>query len=225
MSGYEDEDWEYPGPDGVRRAATTLDELRVPLPSGAIQPVQTLDEADHLSSRVQQYMEHMQLTNISDLSSLDTVLVMELMVYRWGIWLGQGYDYANSPIDEVLFQRELSSYSTELRQLKKMLGIDKPSRDRQMGEGSISHYWSNLLERAKAFGVMRNLQFDRALELINELMGMLTFHDNATEEERAEFHITEADLLDWIRTVLVPEYQVIDEHFRETEQRFWIREM
>ena len=118
-------------------------------------------------------------------------------------------------------RRCLNDYSKELRLLKKALGIDKTSRDKDKGE-QVATYIMNLGQRAKEFGVMRNQQAVKAITLFQELKALVTFHDNCTEEERRENHIQEKDVLEWIRTV-TPEFDEIDEQFRKTSQTYWIR--
>jgi hypothetical protein len=198
--------------------------LGVPTPSGAWQPVLTDEEQTYLLERSRLYLDEHAFTNISDLQDLDRVLLHELMIHRWGVWLGQDHDYNMQPIDDRLVNQQTKEWNTELRQLKKNLGIDRPARERAKGEGSVPHFWANLLARAKAFGVMRCRQLDRALELTNELIGMITTHDNAaTEREMNDLGVSESDIIDWVRTIYIPEFQEIDLYFREHEQAIWIR--
>lgn len=213
-----DEEDEFDGFGGLASSSILVD-----LPSGVAQPVLNHDEAEYLTERVARYHEDNALTNISDLQDLDRMLVMELLAHRWGIWVAKRSDYDGRPIDEAFYQRQINAYSTELRQLKKLLGLDKPARDRTKGEGSVQHYWEQLGARARAFGVLRVNQLDRALELTNQLIGLVTFHMNSTEAEREEFHVTADDIVQWIDSVYRPEYQEIDSHFRTHEQTFWIR--
>lgn len=217
------DDWEDPEPDPGRGQGYGGGQLQILLPSGATLTVMTVGERDYLHERIGLYHDHNQFTNISDLQDLDRLMGMELMVYRWQNWQGTGTDYNGEPFDERYLNAQMKDYSTELRQLKKLLGLDRPARERAKGEGSVPHFWANLLERAKAFGVMRERQLDRALELTNELIGMVQLHDNATPKEREEMHVQTEDVIAWIREVYTPEYQSIDAHFRANEQRFWVR--
>lgn len=218
---FDPDDDDFPGYTAA--ATRTQPSIMVDLPSGVAQPVLNHDEADYLTERVARYHDDNALSNISDLQDLDRMLVMELLAHRWGIWVSQRSDYDGRPIDEAFYQRQINAYSTELRQLKKLLGLDKPARDRTSGEGSVAHYWEQLAARAKAFGVMRVRQVDRALILTNQLIGLVTFHKNATEAEREEFHVTADDIIDWVDTVYRPEFQEIDAHFRANSQSTWIR--
>lgn len=88
---------------------------------------------------------------------------------------------------------------------------------------SVSTYIDNLKLRAKQFGINREKMLDKALELSQDLVAKLQLHDNTTDDERKEFNITQDDLVAWIRDVYIPEFQAVDDHFRENQQRLWIR--
>ena len=191
-------------------------------PSGSEFQVMTPDEVSYFEDRVRRYMSDNHFVNIADLQDVDRMLIMELMCWRWGYWLSQERDYFGQSVDLDALQKSLSDYSKELRLIKKGLGIDKSSRDREKSE-SVADFIESLRLRAKEFGVMRESQLTKALTLFNELKALLTLHDNCTEEERQENNIEIHDLLDWIRNVAIPEYDEIDEHFRTNSQKFWIR--
>ena len=190
-------------------------------PSGAQFAVMTDGEKRYFEKVASDYTNDNRFTNISDLQDLDRILVWETMCWRWGLWLSQEKDYWGNSLDLEQIRRSLNDYSKELRLLKKALGIDKTSRDKDKGE-QVATYIMNLGQRAKEFGVMRNQQAVKAITLFQELKALVTFHDNCTEEERRENHIQEKDILEWIRTV-TPEFDEIDEQFRKTSQTYWIR--
>jgi hypothetical protein len=194
----------------------------IELPSGAIFPVHT-EEVGYIKDRASRYLSENHFTNISDIQDVDRMLIMELICFRWGTWISRQKDYWGDPVDEDKLQQSLKAHSTELRQLKKQLGIDKVARDRAKGEDSVPAYINNLLRRAKEFGIHRESQTAKALELFNELKALVTLHLNADEVERAEMHIQIADILDWLTTVAFPEYDALDAHFRQNQQRMWVR--
>jgi hypothetical protein len=211
----------------VVEAETLASDQGIPvgLPSGAEFLVMTQDEHDYVTDRVQRYSEQLHLTNVSDLAQLDLMIEMELLTHRWALWMSRQKDYWDEDINEVLLSRSLNDYAGQIRQLKKALGIDKVTRDRQRGEESVAHFLQMLLIRAKEFGINREQMLDMALTLSMQLTSLLTLHDNCTEEERREQHVTAEDLLDWLRTVFIPEFMSIDDHFRLNQQRYWIRSM
>jgi hypothetical protein len=200
------------------------DEVEVTLPSGG--PFSAAPhEADFMSELSRKYTTEFAFQSSSDLQDLDRVVIFEMLVHRWGRWLSRRVDDAGVPIDEKTVGDRIGSTSNELRQLKKLLGIDKVAREKAKGEGSVPHYLANLLERAKAFGVTRERQLDKGLELANQLSSLVLLHRNCNVDERRSLHVTESDLIEWIETVFVPEFEAVDAHFREHDQKYWVRDL
>lgn len=200
--------------------------LLVTLPSGAVLPVLTQHEAQYLRERVERYVHDNTWVNISDHQDVDRLLSLELFCWRWTMWLAVQGDYAGGEIDESVLTRDINAYTMRIYQLKKTLGLDKPARDRTKGEGSTAHMWASLLERAKYFGIMRNEQAVKAVELFMQLLGMITMYKNSDDEERREMRHTIEDIVDWIESIARPEIEEIDRRFRQdgpTAQRLWIR--
>lgn len=201
------------------------DGIPVTLPSGSSFPVATDSEQRYVEERARRYMTDNHFTNVSDLQDVDRMLMFELFIHRWSMWMSKGMDYFNEPVDEQKISRQINEYSTELRQVKKNLGIDKVTRDRQRGDDSISTYLENLKIRAKSFGVTRNLQATKSVELFQQLKAQIIFHDNADEIERVENAVTIDDIIEWLRSTAIPEFDKIDDEFRKSEQTMWIRQM
>jgi hypothetical protein len=199
--------------------------IPVTLPSGATFFVLTSDEEHYLAERVRRYMGENRFINISDHQDIDKMVVFEMFVHRWSLWLSRGMDYYGEEVDSKQLAERISSYSTELRLLKKNLGIDKVTRDRQRGDDSVAAYLDGLKQRAREFGVMRNEQFAKVIELFMQLQALIQVHDNSDEIERKEQAVTQDDIFEWIRDFAIPEFQRIDADFRETEQKLWIRKM
>ena len=210
--------------DGAYEVATE-DGIEVTLPSGATFRVITEAERDYLEERVRRYTTDNHFINVSDFQDVDRMCFLELFIHRWALWMSFGRDYFNEPVNEKDLAGQIASYSHEVRQLKKTLGVDKVARDRARGDDSWAKYHERLLQRAKEFGYMRNRQFNKVIELFQQLASLLVLHDNCDDIERRENHVTEADLLDWIRDIAIPEFQAIDEEFIQTEQKLWIRTM
>lgn len=199
----------------------TQDGIAVSLPSGATFYVLTSDEADYLNERVTRYLKDNHFVNVSDFQDIDKMVVFELLMHRWSLWLSRGIDYYGEEVDTKVLAQQLASYSTELRLLKKNLGIDKVARDRQRGDDSIAAYLDALRLRAREFGVTRNKQFDHVIEAFQRLTAMLTFHDNCTPEERRENRVTLEDMFEVLRDEIA-NFNLIDEEFRKN-QKMWIR--
>ena len=196
--------------------------LPVRMPSGAVFKVLTRSEVDYLDERVAKYTHEFAWTNPSDLQDVDRMLILELMVYRWGLFLSMSKDYFGDPIDEQALRRSLNDYSGELRQLKKSIGLDKVSRDKERGDDSVPAYLERLRQRAKEFGINRNKMMDKGLELSQQLIALYTLYENCDEQERHEQQCGAEDILSWIRDVYIPEFQSVDEAFRKNHQTYWI---
>lgn len=196
----------------------------VALPSGTWFEALTVEEAEFMAGLIDGYTKAFDLTHASDIADLDRIIQMETLVHRWSTWASTLKDYNGAKVDQVDLQKRIKESSTEIRQLKKSLGIDKLSRDRSKGEGSVPHYWASILARARHFVIMRNKQFDKALELSQQVIALVTFHMNSTEKERRMFGATAEDIVEWLRDVYKPEFEAIDAEFRANQQRHWIEE-
>lgn len=195
----------------------------VQLPSGAVYAVYA-QEVDYLLERAQRYADELKLTNVSDQQDLDRVMMMEVMCYRWGHWISTQRDWLGDPIDPDSTANQFQKISGELRQVKKLIGIDKVNRDRQRGEDSVSAYLANLLIRAQEFGVHRDRQVAKAIELLQQMFGLVTLWRNCDERDRDELHVTMEDIFDWIQTIAHPEFLAVDQAFREN-QKIWLRSL
>lgn len=199
----------------------------VKLPSGGVFWVYGR-EVKYWNDRVQRYMQDNHFTNIADLQVLDRIIMLELFAWRWGIWVSQQHDYWHEPIDEKEVQRQIKDASAELRALTSALGIDKVTRDKVRGEDSTAKFIENLKIRAREFGVMRENQLAKAIELFQELKAKVTLLDGTTDDERLELNrempASPEEILRWVREEAIPMFDAIDDHFKKNQQRFWIRE-
>ena len=197
--------------------------ITVTSPSGAVLKVMNEEEKEYFERISERYYADNLIVNISDQQDLDRVLLLEVIMFRWGIWISSEHDYDGNPIDPADFRTSLSNFSTEARQLKKMLGIDKKSRE---GDGAtVADYIENLKLRAEEFGIMRNEQAVKAILLFEELSAFHQLMVNADDIERYENKCGPDDLIKWIGEYAIPEYEKIDEAFRATSQKYWIAEI
>lgn len=204
----------------------STDAIEVVAPSGAIFPVLNEDERAYFEDVAARYLADNHFNNITDLQDLDRIINMELLCYRWNIWLSREMDYDGQGIDQEKILKFVNDFSKEIRLIKKQLGIDKGSRDKDKGE-SIAQYIDNLRIRAKEFGVYRNEQAVKAITLFKELQSLIILNRNCTPEERRENKDIRAevdDIFDWLINVAVPEMEEIEAEFRE-KQKLWIRAM
>lgn len=195
----------------------------VTTPSGSELHLQMQEEADWYESRRDRYQKDNHFPNVSDLQDLDRLLMLEVLSYRWGIWMGQGFDYQYSRVDEGQLKNNIKEYSVEIRLLKQSLGIDKATRDKEKGE-SLSDYVANLLQRAKEFGYHRNEQYEIVVTKFYELSSMIKTYDRCDEEERNFLDLSQETIFQWIRDNVLKDFDDHAAAFRKN-QSIWIRQM
>lgn len=204
-------------------AAFGINLYTVSTPSGSELHLQTPEEADWYESRRDRYLSDNHFPNVSDLQDLDRLLMMEVLLYRWSLWMAQGYDYQTSRVDEKSMKDNIKEYSVEVRQVKLSLGIDKATRDKDKGE-SLADYTTNLLARAKEFGYHRNEQYEIVVTKFYELRSMIMTWDRCDDEERRLLDLSEKSILEWIRDNVIKDFDEHSEAFRKN-QAMWIKEM
>jgi hypothetical protein len=194
----------------------------VTTPSGATITVMNQSEADYYDQVHKRYLTDNKFKNVSDILELDRILVMELMCYRWGIWILAEEDYFGRKINPTEVQKSIETYSREIRGIKKDLGIDKSTRDKDKGD-SVAEYIQMLGVRAKEFGITRNKQSGKAIEILMEARALITLYENSSDAERKEFKANINDIVDWFKTRF-SEFEEIDKDLRKN-QSTWIRDL
>jgi len=183
--------------------------------------VLTQSEKDFYEQKAERYQTDNGFQNISDLGELDRILTMELMINRWSQWQITETDYDGLPVDVANLQRYIENFSKEIRAIKKDLGMDKATRDKD-NQSNVAEYLHNLRLRAKEFGVHRNNQMVQVITDWQELRGIVELSDNCTEAEQREFKCSRDDIWAWMLEDLFPRFDALDDEFRE-EQQLWIR--
>jgi hypothetical protein len=197
----------------------------VALASGAPFVVLSPAEVTYVQERVDKYKTEFRYENVSDLQDVDQIVVKELFIHRWSLWISKQVDYFGGEVDEQALRKSINDYSGEVRQLKKALGMDKVTRDKEHGDDSVSSYLSNLKRRAMEFGINRNNMQAKTIELGQQVVALTTLHFNCDEDERLEQKCTATDIVGWLRDVFIPEFQAVDKAFREGQQKFWIQDI
>lgn len=196
----------------------------VKLASGADFEVMHENEVRMVENLVNRYTTEYMFSSISDLQDVDRIIILEVMAHRYSGWQNRGHDYYNQEIDNKDLDERILNASKEVRQIKKALGIDRLTRDKDKGD-SIPEYLENLRVRARKFMINRENQMDVALSKFQKLSGLVTLYWNCTEIERKEEKCTAEDILVWLRDEAIPEFNAVDEYFQEHEQRAWVREV
>lgn len=194
--------------------------ITVKTPAGSEVPLLSQEEADFYVSIAERYQEDNLFKNVSDLLELDRILIMEVMLFRWGKWLLQEEDYHGNMVNTTELQKQIREYSKAIVETKTSLGIDKKSRDLSQGATAAERI-NNLLIRAKEFGYHRDEQNYLAFNNWMELRGKITLHENSTPTERTEFDAHAKDIMEWIKEKC-KELDELDAAFRKN-QRIWLR--
>jgi len=85
----------------------------VSTPSGGQVNLQTPEEADWYDQRRDQYLQQNKFPNVSDLLDLDRLLQLEIMIFRWGQWISQGFDYLHTLVDQQELQKHIREYCVD----------------------------------------------------------------------------------------------------------------
>lgn len=194
----------------------------VDTPSGKTLELLTEQEKLTYEHMATTYLEDNALPNAADLGTLDQILFNELMCYRWSQWVASEQDYNGEPVTLAAYQKSIMDYNKVCMDLKKTLGIDKASRNRDKSD-SVYDYIMNLLQRAETFGVKRNTEAVEAITLWKQLVAKVQFWRNCDEDERKEFRAQAEDVMDWILSK-EEEFEEIDRLFR-VEQKIWRQEL
>lgn len=200
--------------------------LPVQTTSGQVLQVQTQEEADFYVQQQAKYLSEHKFTAVTDLQDLDRMLFFELLNYRATVQLASGRNQMGqylTPPEEADCRRQMKEAAPLISNLKNDLGITKSQRDKEQFE-SVGAYLVNLRARAAEMGVHRQKQLQQALILMNQLLSLVGAYDRSDEVERDKLGLQSADdVLDWIRTVMGPEYHAVDAYFRQNQQRTWVR--
>lgn len=204
-------------------APTESELIAVEGASGTEFHVITAEEERWFNSTQERYHEQYEFDNIADLQDLDRLTGLELLSYRYAAWLIRESDYDGNVFDEKAVREHKDKVDKEIRNIKAHMGIGRKSRV-DSEQQSVSDYLADLLVRAEEFGVHRDMQTAKAMDLFNELKKLMGLYRRTDEEERRHLHVDMPDIFEWIETVAIPEYDSIDDSFR-ANQKLWIRDI
>ena len=189
--------------------------------------LQTAEEARFYLDAQTKYMSENQFSIASDLREVDRLVFYETLIYRWQSALASGYDNQNNlltAVDEKDLHKKLSDTSQLVAQIQRNLRLTFDTRSEQAN--SVGEYLQDLKIRAKQHGVRREKQLGRALELCHELFSIAGAYQRSNESERRRLGFESADdVVAWVMDVMKPQFDEVDEHFRRTQQRFWVRQI
>lgn len=202
--------------------------LKVKTPSGQQIEVMGKAEQSFYQGQRDKYQAENKFTNNSDLLDLDRLLFLELMIYRATSLIGRGknyYDELLTPGEEADARKSLKENSALISTIKNDLGLTKSQRDKAQYE-SVGTYITELKRRAREFGIHREKQLTKALVLMNQLSAVIGSFDRSDEVERDKIgYRDEAEIVDWIRDQMLPEFRQVDAYFRANAQKTWVRDI
>lgn len=203
-----------PDDSGSSSGANALDDMRpVILPTGAIHNIHKT-EVDSFKERMERYKQHNDFVNESDIADFDRLLMLEQLVLRWSGWLSTGYNYRGDRVDDKTTHEQIKNLSSEVRNIKKSLTIDKESRDKQKASDDIASYIEKLKFRAKHFGYKRNEEFAAIMEIFMELRAKVGLYERCDERDRREQKAELTDIYKWLVDECFPILDEIDRKFR-----------
>lgn len=174
------------------------------------------------------YLAEFTFTVASDLRSLDRLLLLEVQMYRAQWYLAAHSDYQGvdlDPAEEVSLRRTVKEAASQIQEIQKDLGLVKSLRDKEAAD-SVGAYITQLKIAAKAHGVKRQKELGKALELTHELFALCGAYQRSNEHERRKLGFESADdIIEWVMTYMREEFLAVDEHFRENDQKFWVRKL
>lgn len=186
--------------------------------------VQGDGERDFYQAQKRRYLAENKFTAIADLTDLDRLLFLELLMFRWSNFLSSGRDYDGylQPGQEDQLRKNIKETAPLVSVIKNDLGLTMSQRTKEQAD-SVGAYITELKKRAKEHGIKREEQLTKALCLIEELSSLVGTFDRSNALERSKVGLESAeDIVDWIRTSMLPEYREVDEYFRTAKQKFWV---
>ena len=185
-------------------------------------------EASYYNEARDKYLAEFTFTVASDLRSLDRLLLLEVQMNRAQWYLAAHCDYDGvdlDPAEEVSLRRTVKEAATQIQEVQKDLGLVKSQRDKETAD-SVGAFITQLKISAKAHGVKREKELGRALELTHELFALCGAYQRSNENERRKLGFESSDdIIEWVMTYMREEFNAIDAHFRENDQKFWVRKL
>lgn len=187
--------------------------FEVELPSGGKLQLYSAEEVKIWQDAEKRYKEEYAFIKMNDLIMLGAILTQQLTLFRAqqkmngmepvldtnNVPTGQ-YKVVQMKASEMkAAQDTLLKASKEIRDLESQLGIDKKSRE-QGGQQSVSQYVTFAKRAANEYGIHISKRVTEYERVFNAVRTKIRVLDNADDEDRAYEGISEASILDYLRT-------------------------
>jgi len=198
----------------------------VSTPSGQTINVLGPGEEAFYTAHATLYQRQNAFTDASDLQDLDRLIFLEMLAYRSSAWLAQGMDYDGMDLSDsqkATCQRTLKETNELISKVKNDLGLTRAAREKAQYE-NVGTYVTELKQRAREFGIHRETQVGKMLALGKQLFSIVGAFERSDEQERKKIGFaTEAEVMAWVREVMQPEFDRLDEHFIAHHQKYWTK--
>lgn len=188
-------------------------------PSNIKLKVKTKQEKDFYNQKVKEYSKY-KFEHPADLDTLDQLLYLMLMNFRY---MQDSSRIYGKEQDKEDYAQRVKSNSIEIRALMDSLQLSSKQRNAGEEERSVKNYIELLLKRAKAFNVHRNIQMDKAREIIAKMQTMLRMKNSCDKEEKEYLGLNDKQVLNEFDK-LINQYKKIDEKFKEEQRTWWLTE-
>jgi hypothetical protein len=190
----------------------------------------TREERDLYVAAMRAYTSQNVFTHQSDERSLERLVFLEVLIFRYNAWLAKSTAYDTAvprwldPKEVTDIQRQLKDLTGMVSALMNDLGLTKSQREKEQHD-SVGSYITQLKQAAKEHGIRRDKQVQKAIELFMQLKSMAGSYRRSDENERKKLGIESAEtIVDWILEVAAPQFDAVDAAYR-VNQRAWIRKL
>lgn len=187
----------------------------VELPGGGTIHLQSADEVDRWNTLDTAYRTDYPLTKINDLTTLGSILTQHVIIYRAqralsgvedefddeGLPTGMTVRKELKPAQIKAHQESINSANKEIREMERLLGIDKRSREAG-GKDTIQDYLQRVKKLGREYGIHVNDRTKAYEEFVNEMRWRIRLLEVGDSEDRAYHDCTPEGILKWAKEML-----------------------
>lgn len=191
----------------------------------------TQEERDLYAHALGYYRKQNVFTHESDQRTLERLVFLEVMIFRYQSWLAvmRAYDTvvprALDPKDVTDIQRQLKDLHAMVSSVQTDLGLTRSQREKEQHD-SVGSYITQLKQAAREHGIRRDKQTAKAIELFMTLKSLCGAYRRSDDAERKKMDLESAeDIVNWVLDVAAPQFDEIDSHYRANNQKMWLRKL
>lgn len=193
-------------------------QFRIKTPSKNYLTVLTKEEKEYGAQMFKRYEEEYQFENPADISLLESLVSMQILLFRYSNWLTSGVDYDGNPIEYETVQNMMINCQREIRQLQDTLGISRKSR---LGsDAKPAEIIMEIAKKAKEYGVMKNQVAWKFLLAYYEIRHLIGLYKRCDDVDRKRLGATAEETIEKIDKIL-SEIEQYEEEFRQ-KRKLWI---